>query len=146
MSAKSYYQAHKDVWHNVYYQRQLERLKNPSVLAKKRECNREYMRRTRQDKILLYRKNKAFFVSILGGSCSACGYSANIDALQFDHKDPSTKLGNVTRLFSMKDRTRAAEEVEKCQLLCANCHAIKTANEGSTRKGRRRVERTTGIL
>lgn len=45
--------------------------------------------------------------------------------LDFDHIDPSTKILTITAnlrlgFFGLLD------EVKKCQLLCANCHRIKT--------------------
>jgi hypothetical protein len=46
--------------------------------------------------------------------------------LQFDHRDPNSKLKGISTLvgggWSLK---RVLEEVEKCDVICANCHMIK---------------------
>jgi hypothetical protein len=57
-----------------------------------------------------------------GGKCESCGYSKCIGALEFHHKDPTQKdfaLSKV-RLTSFSDKV--AQELDKCLLLCANCH------------------------
>ena len=53
--------------------------------------------------------------------CSLCGYNKSISALCFHHKDPSEKEANVSSLrqASMK---RIVSEIEKCIVVCANCH------------------------
>lgn len=53
-----------------------------------------------------------------GGKCVECGYSDCLEALQFHHKDPNTKLLQISDAIFKKGR----EEAEKCVLLCANCH------------------------
>lgn len=60
-----------------------------------------------------------------GGKCERCGYDKCEGALQFHHRDHSQKEFtiaevNVNNLFSMQD---LFNEVDKCDLLCANCHA-----------------------
>lgn len=54
--------------------------------------------------------------------CSQCGYRKNAHALQFDHlKD---KIANVSDLIrSDYGLDTIMKEIEKCQILCANCHA-----------------------
>jgi hypothetical protein len=56
-----------------------------------------------------------------GGKCENCGYDRCAAALTFHHRDPSMKS------FNMNDgRTRRWEilvtELDKCALLCHNCH------------------------
>lgn len=57
-----------------------------------------------------------------GDKCAICGYSRCEDALDFHHIDPSKKDFGL----SLKGLTRSWEkikiEIEKCVLLCANCH------------------------
>jgi len=57
-----------------------------------------------------------------GGCCVKCGYSKAITALQFHHRDPSTKVKMVSQLIREHNFTAAQEEADKCDLLCANCH------------------------
>lgn len=59
-----------------------------------------------------------------GGKCEICGYNRNIAALQFHHLDPSLKEhGLDSRKLSNMSMESILKEVEKCQLLCSNCHA-----------------------
>lgn len=48
--------------------------------------------------------------------------------LQFDHIDPEDKLDHVSRLASAGVSEQVLlEEIDKCEVRCANCHAVKTA-------------------
>lgn len=48
--------------------------------------------------------------------------------LQFDHRDPKDKSNHVGSLVS-RSRKRLEDEVGKCDVLCANCHARRTARQ-----------------
>lgn len=65
-------------------------------------------------------KRKA--VEYLGGKCIQCGYSKYIGALQFHHRNPDEKEFTIAhcKLYSF-DKIKS--ELDKCDLLCANCHA-----------------------
>lgn len=67
------------------------------------------------------KKNKLNYVAYKGGCCQLCGYNKCVEALDFHHLDPDTKDLNLSsgRGFSFK---RAKAELDKCILLCANCH------------------------
>ena len=129
MSTSKYYQEHKDTWKNVYYQTQKKKLAEPEVRAKKNEGNKAHMRRVAGWRKQCYRKNKMLMFRQLGGICELCSFS-DIRALQFDHIDPSKKTCNLTALLALKDLTKAFNELHNCRLLCANCHAIHTADSG----------------
>jgi len=77
-------------------------------------------------------KLKREFVDRLGGKCIDCGYSAHLAALDFDHIDPSTKSFNIATALATKDYYIVRDEVDKCVLRCANCHRIRSHNEGHT--------------
>jgi len=57
--------------------------------------------------------------------CIDCGEMYPHYVLEFDHIDPSTKVANVSRLRSWKT---AQEEMSKCEVVCGNCHNIRTWN------------------
>ena len=66
---------------------------------------------------------KKELVTILGGSCSSCGYNTNLAALSFHHIDPSNKSFELdSRALISKSKETILAEVNKCQLLCMNCH------------------------
>lgn len=69
------------------------------------------------------RKVKDILVAEAGGKCVLCGYSRHSAALQFHHRDPSTKAFGLGVRGITRSLARLREEALKCDLLCANCHA-----------------------
>ena len=69
------------------------------------------------------RKVKATLVQEAGGRCVLCGYDRHVGALHLHHRDPAKKAFSVTQNGGTRALARAREEVAKCVLLCANCHA-----------------------
>ena len=63
----------------------------------------------------------------LHSGCIDCGYSAHAIALQFDHVG-NDKKANVSNLIrSDYAWSTILEEIQKCEVRCANCHAVMTA-------------------
>jgi hypothetical protein len=61
----------------------------------------------------------------LARGCADCGYRDHPEALHFDHLPGFSKDSGIARLFG---RSRAAilAEIAKCEVVCANCHAVRT--------------------
>lgn len=79
-------------------------------------------------------RRKLDLVKMKGGCCSKCGYNENLSALHFHHKDSNTKDFKLDmRVLSNKSWESIVEEVEKCEILCANCHAEEHNPELSTK-------------
>lgn len=57
--------------------------------------------------------------------CECCGYRESAVALDFDHRIPCEKVSEVA-LMGTANRTKLLQEMDKCRILCANCHRIKT--------------------
>jgi len=57
--------------------------------------------------------------------CIDCGYNQHFAALQFDHIDLTTKVSDVSSMLRRKLKDIFAE-IRKCEVRCANCHAVKT--------------------
>ena len=68
------------------------------------------------------RKKKQQCIDYLGGKCSVCGYNKCPGALHMHHIDPDQKDFAITEKAAWGFE-RIKEELEKCILLCANCHA-----------------------
>ena len=66
-------------------------------------------------------------------ACAKCGNN-HPAVLDFHHPDPSKKEGNVVRLMSSGYYKRAYKEIEKCIVLCANCHRIHHYEERKQKK------------
>lgn len=64
-------------------------------------------------------KRKA--VEYKGGRCSKCGYDRCVGSLQFHHCDPSIK-DPKWRTARGWDFEKFKVELDKCVLLCSNCH------------------------
>lgn len=61
--------------------------------------------------------------------CQMCG-EKRPECLDFHHVDPSTKKYGVAKMVGMKMALETIkEEIAKCQVLCANCHRVVTAQE-----------------
>jgi hypothetical protein len=56
-----------------------------------------------------------------GGKCSACGYDTSKRALTFHHRDPSQKDFTISGNHCLSWK-RVKAELDKCELLCMNCH------------------------
>lgn len=77
------------------------------------------------------RKVRLMAIQHLGGKCIRCGYSKYAEVLEFHHRDPSQKDFNVSLKGHSRSWERVKREIEKCDLLCANCHREKHVEQKS---------------
>lgn len=62
-------------------------------------------------------------------ACADCGYDAHPAALQFDHAPGCDKRGDIGRMVSTGvGMTAILAEAAKCEVVCANCHAIRESD------------------
>lgn len=57
-----------------------------------------------------------------GSECQYCGYKKCIGALEFHHIDPKQKDFSISKRKLCRDFEEIKTELDKCLLLCANCH------------------------
>ena len=58
-----------------------------------------------------------------GGKCQKCGYAKNLSALEFHHRNPEEKEFQLDiRTFANTSLEKLKIELDKCDLLCSNCH------------------------
>lgn len=87
-----------------------------------REAIRRRNRKKRDQKIKIFREAK-------NKPCADCGESYPYYVMQFDHvpergpKLVSLNYGTITRSIGL---ARIRAELEKCDVVCANCHAERT--------------------
>lgn len=62
-----------------------------------------------------------------GYSCQNCSYDKYPEALAFHHRDPKTKAFNPSQRKFIWERLQV--ELDKCDLLCFNCHAEQHFNK-----------------
>ena len=66
-------------------------------------------------------KLKLQAVAYKGGLCELCGYSRYVGALEFHHRDPGAKDFRIAHVrFTTFEKLKP--ELDKCSLVCANCH------------------------
>lgn len=86
------------------------------------EKNREELSKDNIKRVVL--------IQFLGGKCCKCGYDADIRALQIDHINGDGYIDRKTHGRSGKVYRYYVKNLEECkgilQVLCANCHAIKS--------------------
>lgn len=66
-------------------------------------------------------KHKQMAVEYMGGKCSKCGYDKTIAALEFHHIVPEEKEFAISCAYN-KSWNKIKNELDKCIMLCANCH------------------------
>jgi 5-methylcytosine-specific restriction endonuclease McrA len=72
-----------------------------------------------------YHKLRKEYITLLGGVCVKCRSSEN---LQFDHIDKNSKSFDVSNKITYP-RDIVLAELEKCQLLCEECHKTKSLRD-----------------
>ncbi len=68
------------------------------------------------------KKIRLMAVEYKGGKCQRCGYKKCIEALEFHHTDPTQKDFNISSKGYTRSWKRVQEELDKCEIVCANCH------------------------
>ena len=61
-----------------------------------------------------------------GRPCTDCGLVFRPEVMQWDHLPGALKLGNISTDVRGRSREEILDEIAKCELVCANCHAIRT--------------------
>jgi hypothetical protein len=58
--------------------------------------------------------------------CTDCGKIFPPQVMQWDHLPGNVKLGNISTGIRDRSREEVLDEIAKCELVCANCHALRT--------------------
>jgi hypothetical protein len=107
--------------------REWYRAKNRANAAKRRadpECRKRMWEKARK----AARKRRDMLQEIkLSHGCADCGYKAHPEALDFDHRNPTEKRFWISKIKTLSLASLMAE-VAKCDVVCANCHRIRTYN------------------
>lgn len=76
-------------------------------------------------KRLEYRKRAKWAREKINRGCNECGYDAHPVSLEWHHKNDKYK--SISQMINQTyGQKRIEEEVEKCIVLCSNCHKIET--------------------
>ena len=101
-----------------------------------RECrnayDREYYdRRGRSARLARNRAHnsaaRAWMASLKKGiSCSDCGGAFPVWVMHWDHLPEFEKAGDISVMVQSRTREVVLAELKKCELVCANCHVMRT--------------------
>ena len=104
---------------------------------KMREYRKNWYERNKeseQDKAKIRQKkiredfNKWYYEYKSTLSCIQCGFS-HPAAIDFHHRDKMDKEFNPSKMRDYTNKKRFLKEIEKCDVLCSNCHRILHYNE-----------------
>ena len=84
------------------------------------------MSNNQKRKRILKQKNKKYIDKIKSKGCIICG-EKELCCLEFHHIDPTNKIDSVVNMLN-KEHELLKKEVNKCVVLCANCHRKVHAN------------------
>ncbi len=79
------------------------------------------------------KKRKIVIDYLKSHPCIDCKES-DILVLDFDHINPSDKMGNIANMVSGGSIGDLISEIKKCDIRCANCHRRKTAKQFNSYK------------
>jgi hypothetical protein len=84
------------------------------------------------DKNIRFRRRNQARIALkkLESGCRQCGYDNNPAALELHHKNPDNKFMAVSTMITQGySSDKINEEVEKCVVLCANCHSLEESGD-----------------
>ena len=104
-----------------------KRITNLKAVKRYQNRNRGMVRRKWRE---YYYKNYNKWVNFLKelgyNKCSKCGYNKCFAALDFHHINGNSKENTISQLiscaFTEKRKQLLLKELDKCIVLCANCH------------------------
>ena len=72
---------------------------------------------------------KAWMLELKSRPCADCGGVFPVCCMDFDHRDGTEKAYNLGSMFAHHySRELIQTELDKCDLVCANCHRVRTRN------------------
>ena len=91
--------------------------------------NRERQSQLANLRRIEYRKTrKEFIIQLKNRPCADCGKIYPHYVMDFDHRAGASKVDNISHLVNQNFLTyeEILKEVVKCDLVCANCHRVRT--------------------
>jgi hypothetical protein len=99
-----------------------------------RASNKAYYAANRVEEIKRVRRRQdaivAFLRDLRNVPCADCGGRFEPHQMDFDHRDPNTKAFDVcSSSASLKSHGAIALEAAKCDIVCANCHRLRSRRQ-----------------
>lgn len=99
--------------------------------AKQREYQNQWLKQNRKKanktRRVAHKANAERLIELKESTpCLDCGNKFPAVCMHYHHRDPATKLHSISRLVGGHYAwSKVVAEIDKCDLLCANCHAIR---------------------
>ncbi|HYK97286.1 MAG TPA: hypothetical protein VEU77_02725 [Candidatus Acidoferrales bacterium] len=100
-------------------------LRSPSF-RRRRPSSNPLTQRDREKVFRRRREHAALLRAFKRSACMDCGLSFPWFVMEFDHRDGSAKRGLVSQMPGRVGLMTLLLEIEKCDIVCANCHRIRT--------------------
>lgn len=100
-------------WHLAHY------VSHPRVLTGRTEKSFKQRREYSNNKA---KSRLAWISDVKRRSCLDCGVQYDPWVMHFDHRNPKTKYKEISKLYT-SSIMQLFLEIEKCDIICANCHA-----------------------
>jgi NAD-dependent dihydropyrimidine dehydrogenase PreA subunit len=121
LSRQAYYQANKEK--HSSYQKLRYLIKKQELLEYQRKYRLENKNKINLRAQLKKEATQDAAIQYLGGKCSRCLNSYPRIVYDFHHKNPETKDFILSEHWG-DSREKIWAELDKCILLCANCHRL----------------------
>lgn len=97
-----------------------------------RECSR---RARPKYKPASYAKRRRLLAALKDKPCAMCAGRFHPAAMDFHHRDPASKDPDFNGHASTWSVKRLLKEIEKCDVVCANCHRTFHAEQRARKRG-----------
>lgn len=118
-----------------------------------RECgkvhSKNYYRQNQKHQIKQIKTRKKKYKEVLfdnlwdlfcKSGCAKCGIK-NPVVLEFDHIERASKKENISKMLQKVNTWEGIKkELDKCQILCSNCHKMKTHEEDNSWRWKRHIQ------
>ena len=110
--------------------------KNPNLpenIEKARLARRKHYQKNKEQ----YKKNNRlkkkrmyeYIWEIKNTTCMDCGIKYPSYVMDFDHRNQEKKNGSMNQVINRGSWKKLKEEIDKCDVVCANCHRERTAKQ-----------------
>ena len=103
-----------------------------TIKTKQRSDLKRKIEGRKQQPSIKHRRHEINLVKCNIGECKRCKRKVTMETccgFDFDHRNEETKVISISQIIQKKEveyRKHFKEEIPKCDLLCRNCHHIKT--------------------
>ena len=120
----------REEWTPEQIEKERERIRNRDRRLKQDPKYRERLRErtnasARKRMARAFERLSAYKLEV---GCVDCGYRQHAAALEFDHLPGVIRCGTVSYLAGNEPWRVALAEIAKCEVVCSNCHSIRTFN------------------